>query len=240
MPLTIFYSWQSDTPNAINRGFIEDALTKAIKLTTKKIEIQNAIREDEVELDKDTQGVPGTPPIVETIFKKIDNCLIFVPDLTFVGQASNGRMLPNPNVLIEYGWALKSISYFRIIPVMNTAFGEPTNTNMPFDMRHLRNPIKYHLTADNKEDARVNVKLNLIKALSDAIETIIKSGIVADLETNLHVIEEFTFDNPSRFYSATEPFAIIEDFHGYKQQDIYTGHAKSISTNNSGETDSGN
>ena len=31
MPDTIFYSWQNDRPNKTNRGFIEQALKKAIQ-----------------------------------------------------------------------------------------------------------------------------------------------------------------------------------------------------------------
>jgi hypothetical protein len=91
-------------------------------------------------VDRDTQGVPGVPPIVDTIFHKIDSATIFVPDLTFVGKRIDRRPTPNPNVLVEYGWALKSLRYTRIIPVMNVAFGEPTPETMPFDMRHLRHP----------------------------------------------------------------------------------------------------
>jgi hypothetical protein len=209
MPLTIFYSWQSDTPNSTNRGFIEDAIVKAIKAISDKIEIQNALRDEEIKIDKDTQGVPGTPPIVETIFNKIDNCTIFIPDLTFVGKSPEGRMLPNPNVLIEYGWALKSISYSRIIPVMNTAFGEPTSENLPFNMRHLRNPITYRVQTESKEVEKISAKNKLIKVLTVAIETILQSGVVEALLPASHAIEEFTYDNPAFFVSATEPLATI-------------------------------
>jgi hypothetical protein len=66
-----------------------------------------------------------------------------VPDLTFIGKRPDGRPTPNPNVLLEYGWALKSLTHARIVPVMNAAYGEPIGNAMPFDMRHLRNPITY-------------------------------------------------------------------------------------------------
>jgi hypothetical protein len=77
-------------------------------------------------VDRDTQGVPGVPPIVDTIFDKIDGATIFVPDLTFVAKRIDGRPTPNHNVLVEYGWALKALRYARIVPVMNLAFGQPT------------------------------------------------------------------------------------------------------------------
>lgn len=143
MAFVIFYSWQSDSPKKVNFNFIEDAIKKAIKKVGKSIDIQEALRDEEMYLDRDTKGLPGTPPIVDKIFEKISNCNIFIPDLTFVGKSKEGRCLPNPNVLIEYGWALNSLSYNRIIPIMNSAYGKPTNETLPFDMRHFRFPITY-------------------------------------------------------------------------------------------------
>ena len=58
------------------------------------------------------------PPIVETIFKKIDRAAVFVADLTFAGRRPDGAPIPNPNVLIEYGWALKALGHARIISIM--------------------------------------------------------------------------------------------------------------------------
>jgi hypothetical protein len=43
--------------------------------------------------------VPGTPPITDTILKKIQNCDIFVPDVTFVASTAGGKLVPNPNVM---------------------------------------------------------------------------------------------------------------------------------------------
>jgi hypothetical protein len=48
------------------------ALQRALKQINADAEVVNSPRGSEVVLDKDTSGVPGTPPIVETIFKKID------------------------------------------------------------------------------------------------------------------------------------------------------------------------
>lgn len=71
-------------------------------------------------------GVSGSPPIFATILEKIDRAAIYVPDFTFVGKNLGGEPIPNPNVLIEYGWALKSLGYKRIVAVMNQAYGAPT------------------------------------------------------------------------------------------------------------------
>lgn len=151
--LTVFYSWQSDTPSNLNRTFIEKALLEALKRLHSDATLENALRDTTVELDKDTKGVAGSPPIAETILKKIDDCAVFVADVTFVGESKAAlcdaeekpRQFPNPNVMLEYGYALKRHSHAALIAVMNTAFGKPDGDLLPFDLRHLRWPITYHL-----------------------------------------------------------------------------------------------
>src|SRR5581483_12009667 len=117
MRITIFFSWQSDTPNKTGRNFIERALEMAVARITKDVTVEEAVREG-LQLDGDTQGVPGSPPIFDTILSKIEAATVFVPDLTSVATRSNGRLTPNPNVLVEYGFALKALKYSRIIHVM--------------------------------------------------------------------------------------------------------------------------
>ncbi len=169
----IFYSWQSDTPNATNRGFIEDALQKAIRnLGHPEDDLYEPPRE--IELDKDTKGVPGTPPIAETIFEKIEQCAVFVPDLTFVAKSEKDRPSPNPNVLIEYGWALAKCGYGRIVGVMNTAYGVPDEKSLPFDLRHHTWPIRYSLPEDADAETRANEKKKLVKLFTEKIGEILR------------------------------------------------------------------
>jgi len=52
-----------------------------------------------------------------------DAAAAFATDLMFVGTRSKDGSTANPNALIEYGWALKSLGRPRIIAVMNKAFG---------------------------------------------------------------------------------------------------------------------
>jgi hypothetical protein len=126
-------------------------------------------------VDRDTQGVPGVPPIVDTIFTKIDAARIFVPDLTFVGKRIDGRPTPNPNVLVEYGWALKALGYTRIVPVMNVAFGEPTTATMPFDMRHLRHPkCTYNLPGGAGDKQRRSELARLVSSLAAEIGDVLR------------------------------------------------------------------
>lgn len=181
---TIFYSWQSDLDTKTCRNFIERALLKAIE-QIQDAELEDADRPlDDVSdgaacfplatggliLDKDTVGIPGSPPIAETIFKKIEQAALFVPDLTSVARRRDGRLCSNPNVLIEYGWALRCLSNSRIVPVMNTAYGAPTATNLPFDMVHLRHPITYHCPADATDAERLRERDVLVKKLRPALQ----------------------------------------------------------------------
>ena len=88
MAYTVFFSWQSDHNPNEGRNLIESAIKSAIQRLGEDAEIEESLR-DGLSLDKDTKGVPGNPPIFETILKKIDRSAIFVPDLTSV---ANRRM----------------------------------------------------------------------------------------------------------------------------------------------------
>ena len=64
--------------------------------------------------DRDTQGVTGAPDIVQTIFSKVDECDVFVADVTSVAlyhpirtswfrlpfSAESGRSFSSPPLLI--------------------------------------------------------------------------------------------------------------------------------------------
>ena len=131
MKIKIFYSWQSDIKAASNRTLIQNALEGAAK----DIRDDDSIEIEPV-VDRDTFGVPGSPDIGSTIFNKIDNCDIFVADVTIVNNHQQARPAPNPNVLIELGYALKSKGDNRTILVLNSACGNPEL--LPFDLRQKR------------------------------------------------------------------------------------------------------
>src|SRR5260370_38770083 len=103
MKNTVFLSWQADTSKKEGRNLIEKALELSVSRIAQDITIEKVVRE--LQVDKDTKDVPGSPPIFETILKKIDHATIFGPDFTIVGTRSDGRTMPNPNVLLKYGSA---------------------------------------------------------------------------------------------------------------------------------------
>jgi len=173
MKNTIFFSWQSDRPSKEGRTLIEQALRAALAELVNDASVEPALRE--ISIDKDTTGVPGSPAIFETILKKIDSATIFVPDLTFTGVRVKGELTPNPNVLIEYGWALKSRGLHRIVAVMNEAHGEPTKETMPFDMAHLRFPITYNLPDGAPDAERRIARTKLTEKLKMALKAVFES-----------------------------------------------------------------
>lgn len=141
--LTLFYAWQMDHPSRICRDFIRRALDDAVALL--------AAEGIALKIDSDTQGVSGTPHVSDTILQKIRDCDLFLADVTFVAQAGD-KLIPNPNVMTEYGYAMRGMSMRRVLLAMNTAFGGPTQ--LPFDLGHLRHPAQYEVSANMPDGAR--------------------------------------------------------------------------------------
>lgn len=141
----IFYSWQSDLPARSNRSFIETALDAAAK------KLGSATDElfFEAVVDRDTLDVPGAPNIVATIFDKIGAADAFVADVSII-EASAKRPAPNPNVLIELGFALRALGESRVILVANRYFGAVEG--LPFDLRQLR-CLVYECDPDQSDKA---------------------------------------------------------------------------------------
>ena len=172
MGQTVFFSWQGDTASRVSRNLIEDALERALKALKAEAELDPADRE--LAVDRDRKGVPGQPPLMETIFAKIDAATAFVSDLTHVATRDDGRRMPNPNVLMEHGWALKAVTWRAMISVMNTAFGHPQDHPLPFDLQHFARPILFACPADATAESRTAVRDALAKRLQSALRDILK------------------------------------------------------------------
>ena len=125
----VFYSWQSWTDGGANRNFIEDSLERAIK----EIRKDDSLRLDPV-IDRDTQNVPGSADIANTILAKVAEADVFVGDVSLVAHdPSTQRRTPNPNVLVELGYALGKLGDGKLICVHNLATGRIED--LPFDIR---------------------------------------------------------------------------------------------------------
>lgn len=162
----VFWSWQTDSPAKTNRNFIEDCLERAVKQIAR-------ISATIIKVDRDTKGVGGSPSIADTILKKIKASDIFVWDATLVSL--HPRYSPNPNVLIELGYAMAIMGEGRIIGIMNTKETSGPE-NLPFDLKHRRGPITYALGSSSSfkgEDYnayRKTVRDKLIETLIQAIQ----------------------------------------------------------------------
>jgi hypothetical protein len=146
-----------------NRNLIEDALKRAIK----------SIKKDDTEsiepvLDRDTAGVSGSPSISESIFAKITLADIFVADVSIINTGNKSRLTPNPNVLIELGYAVAQLGWDRVILVQNTAYGSPEN--LPFDLRGRRVvPYSFRNETNNRSEVRALLQGRLEHALKTAM-----------------------------------------------------------------------
>jgi hypothetical protein len=160
---TIFYSWQSDIKK--NRNSIESCLKKAINAVRRTYGPNDEII---IHLDKDTANRSGSPSIVDTIFTKISMCDIFVCEVTVInthciGKALNYRVTPNPNVLIELGFAASVLGWERVICINDTNFSKVED--LPFDIRDKR------ITSFQSSNA--DFKAVLTSHLNAAIQSII-------------------------------------------------------------------
>lgn len=131
MIYSIFYSWQSDLPNKDNRSYIESCIKRAVKLNEKNVNMNVFF-----EYDRDTRGVTGAPDIGETIFNKIEKADVFICDVSIINSSYEGRKTCNPNVLIELGYAAKTLGWEKVICLFNTKYGNISD--LPFDLNHKR------------------------------------------------------------------------------------------------------
>lgn len=196
MAQTVFFSWQVDTSTKSGRNFLKDAIQEACESIAEQTTVDEAPRD--LTVDSDTQNVAGQPPIVPTILKKIDACAVFVADMTFVGSRKDGRLTPNPNVLVEYGWALKSIGHERVISVMNATHGKPTEKDLPFNLRHVRWPITYDLPDTADAAIRSQEKKALVAILAKAIRaSLLTLPVASVISSNKTVITDVIRQNPA-------------------------------------------
>lgn len=160
--ITIFYSWQSDLPNNNNRNLIQSSIDMAVKNLNR-----NAIA---ICADRDTAGKPGTPDIVETIFRKIDEADMFIADISIINPGAKTRKTPNPNVLLELGYAARSLGWNRIICFINSEYG--AHEDLPFDLR-TRRIMPYSVVGIEKSKAK--------KTMSGIIESTVRKLLEDDM-----------------------------------------------------------
>ena len=140
MRASVFYSWQSDLSPKTNRYYIEDVIKKSLKTINKDNRIIAYI-------DRDTKNELGSPNIQSSVFSKINHSKFFICDVSICGNSC-----PNPNVLIELGYAIKVLGWNKIICLFNSNTGDIEN--LPFDINH--NRITPYNPIENKDKQRLS------------------------------------------------------------------------------------
>lgn len=170
----IFYSWQSDAARKVNHDFIGDCLREAAaaihRVGGQQLEVQDGVR-----------GEPGMPSLADTIFARIAAADVYVADVSLVYQAADGgqaRLAPNPNVAVELGYAIASLSQARVISIQNIHFGSAEK--LPFDLRHMRWPLQYSLPPDASKEDIANTRSSLVKRLQPAITQILQDDRIGE------------------------------------------------------------
>lgn len=206
MNRVVFYSWQSDLPNPTNRGFIQAALEKAAKA------IANDRSNDDVPvIDRDTKDVPGAPYIAKTILAKVAAADVFVADVSITQGRGEHRPTPNPNVLVELGYALSSLGDARILLLMNDAYGVPGDP--PFDLKIYRvmtysvpegvtDRSTERLSLQNKLERAIRAALDSFRPKSPPIPSKANSYLAAlsDNWPDLYVIDPTTSARSDHYY----------------------------------------
>jgi hypothetical protein len=164
----IFYSWQSDHPGKTNRYFLHSCLKSA-----KNDFDSNANNALSLYIDESTRDKPGAPHIPDTILKKIAASDILVADLTTINTNPSGsdRPTPNPNVLIELGFAVGRLGWDRMILVFNSEFGKFPN-DLPFDIDR-RRVIPYSISETDDTTIRKKEMQRLSNRIKEGINAII-------------------------------------------------------------------
>lgn len=147
MERKIFYSWQSHVDEKINRHLIRDALGIACRDMVVPCVV-----------DESTHGIPGSPPILDTILAKIDKAVVFVADMT-LAKFQEGRHTCNPNVLVEYGYALARLGDAKILTIINRHFGKPNL--LPFNVHHKNISVEFSLAPGSGSADIDDAKLSL-------------------------------------------------------------------------------
>lgn len=199
-------------------SFIENCLALAIKKLSSLEPISV-----ELTIDKATRETSGSPDITESIFNKISRSSVFIADISIINSSSkNARKSPNPNVLIELGYAARTLGWEKIICIYNTDYG--SFDDLPFDLRN-RRVMPYSIKGENKSD----IKKDVAKQIENAIQEMQHKGILTDKIVDflkkeidqeiLGLVSHFIrFVNKAGVKS--DFFRDIQDFLGYTHEDI--------------------
>jgi hypothetical protein len=176
--LTVFYSWQSDSPKKTNSSAIRNALRDACSFLESDKDFEH------VHLDEATKDTSGSPNIPDVILQKIRKSDVFVCDITTIYQVNTEKTKysPNPNVVFELGYAVAHLGWERVIMLFNTA----QNANLdevPFDFDRQR-ISPYAISTENATDKTCKDSLNQL--LITALNAVVKANPLKPCDAELN------------------------------------------------------
>jgi hypothetical protein len=220
----IFFSWQSDVKG--NKPFIDNSIKDAI----------NEIKADpdwanmNITYDHSTMNRSGSPSIVDTIHQKINSCDVFIADITPIaaisGKGENQeKLIPNPNVMAESGFALRALGENQIIFLMKSGTGDIND--LPFDIRHRRintfNRSEFGLAAYIKSAFETAKKRNQNvydqNVISHDKNVYIELAKIIRIEENLYYhIERIAASQKLSYYQSDLLHGIVDFINSSKNQ----------------------
>lgn len=194
MKLQLFFSWQMETTEQglNNKKFLLECIAEAIE----KVDYSKELKGVEIHFAQGMSEAEGTPILSDEMFGNVDNCDIYIADLTtaqrmskefeeYHNQVKDGKFIyfrygPNNNAYGEYNRALGKHPLFskQIILVLNTANMSPEEDIrvIPCDTRDRRWPIEFRYERGMSKEKKEREKTKLVETLTIAIE---KSAVAA-------------------------------------------------------------
>ena len=186
--MKVFWAWQSDSDGKISRHFIRKAIEEAIALLKEDADIQEPSERDrltDLHLDHDRKNVPGSPDLAVTILDKIKSSSVFIADVTPIARTDQGKEVMNPNVAIELGYALGTISDKNVLMILNESFG--SREGLPFDIRHKAGPLIYNLPKDSEAQQRTTSRKKLVSELVQALKLFVVEPTITPKELHIEI-----------------------------------------------------
>ena len=165
--------------------------------------------EERVDIDHDTKGIAGSPDIVASILDKIDAAEMFVADITPIAISDSGKHIANPNVLIELGYAKKSLGPSKWVSVWNTAFTDCKIDDLPFDLRGKRGPITYRLPEGASKEEMREARTMLADQFELAIGACLKE--TSSVKPAWPLWQPSVANDPSTWIASGEAIKVNED-----------------------------
>lgn len=184
----VFYCWQSDLPYSHNKEYIRELLDN--------IEKSPEADQHNIAIVEATSHMIGSPNITHELLEKIQNSDIFVCDASIINSQQEDQKIkkvPNPNVMVELGFAISSLGWDRIIMMFNEKYG--SLTQLPFDLQKHRTTL-YDSDSSDKLDLEEELKQKII-AIIEASPT---KRFLTSLSNEREVEYENDLKNIKRFF----------------------------------------